>query len=468
MPATRSPSRFAAFGLLALAALAKIPTLGQPLTENFAWRQTQTAWTARIYHEQGIDLLHPEVPVHGPPWQFGFEFPLFQALGSLLMDAGLPADVAMRSLGLLTFLLTGGLLYVLMRRLAGNPAAIVALGAFLFSPFGLLWGRTSLIEYLATAAALGFLLFASRWLERRRPVDLGLAMVLGVVAMLVKITTGAFYLLPLVAYRREGRPVLLREWSVPALIVVPALAGLLWTRYIDALKAATPTTAFQTSAQMVTFNFGTLEMRLDPAALFPIAAAILVGLTGGGLLVWLPAAIGTLRTLAQRQFLGMLLVTVIVLPPLVLTSLYSTQNYYPAAISPALAMVVGLGAAWAWERRGYLIGKLALGAGSALWVATLALTAEYWTASYRPVVDRDGSLAAAAFVRERTDPGEWVVIRGRGWDPTILYYADRRGYMLDDRRGEVDDLDRLRADGRYALFVECPYEAACRVIPDAP
>jgi hypothetical protein len=29
--------------------LAKIPTLAQPLTENFAWRQTQTAWTARIY-----------------------------------------------------------------------------------------------------------------------------------------------------------------------------------------------------------------------------------------------------------------------------------------------------------------------------------------------------------------------------------------------------------------------------------
>ena len=78
------------------------------------------------------------------------------------------------------------------------------------------------------------------------------------------------------------------------------------------------------------------------------------------------------------------------------------------------------------------------------------------------MVDRDGSLAAAAFVRERTEPDDWVVIDGRGWDPTILYYANRRGYMLDDRRqAGADDLERLRADERYTLFVDCPYEGAC-------
>jgi hypothetical protein len=458
----------AGLGMIAVAAAAKLPTLGQPLTENFAWRQTQTAWTARIYHEQGIDLLHPEVPVHGPPWHFGFEFPLFQALGSLLMDLGLPPDPAMRTLGLLTFLLTGWLVYVLLRRLAGGVAAVVALAAFLFSPFGLLWGRTSLIEYLATATAVGFLVAGVRWLDERRGLDFGLAMGLGAIAMLVKITTGAFYLLPLLAYRRGGRALLLREWSVPALIVAPSIIGLLWVRYIDALKAATPATVFQTSAQMIGFNFGTAEMRLDPEVWFPVASAMLVGLSGGGLLIWLPAAVARLRPLPQRPLLGALMVSVLIGPPLVLTALYSTQNYYPAAMSPVLAMTVGLGAAWAWDRRRSLFGRMVLGAGVTLWIATLILTRDFWLASYQPVVDRDGSLPAAAFVRERTEVGDWVVIGGRGWDPTILYYADRRGYMLDARRGAVDDLDRLRADPRYTLFVECPYEATCRIIPDAP
>jgi len=458
----------AAWGLLTIAAVAKLPTLGQPLTENFAWRQTQTAWTARIFHEQGIDLFRPEVPVHGPPWDFGFEFPLFQALGSLLMGAGLPPDLAMRTLGLITFLITGWLVYRLLLRLAGDVAAIAGLSAFLFSPFGLLWGRTSLIEYLATAAALTFILGAVRWLDDARPLDFGVAMVGGVASMLVKITTGAFYLLPLLAYRRRGRSVLLREWSVPALIVLPSIVGLLWTRHIDAVKAGAPATAFQTSAQIVNFSFGTLDMRLDPDVLRPIGSAIFVGLSGAGLLIWLPLAIAQLRLLPQGPFLGALMASLIVGPPLVLTPLYSTQNYYPAALSPAVAMMVGLGAAWAWGHRHAFAGRLALGAGLALWVTTLAQSSEYWMITYRPVVDRDGTLAAADFVRQRTEADDWVVIRGRGWDPSILYYADRRGYMLDARRGDVDNLERLRDDSRYVLFVDCPYESACQLIPEAP
>lgn len=457
-----------AAALLVVAAVAKIPTLSQPLTENFAWRQTQTAYTARIYHESGIDLLRPQVPVHGPPWTFGFEFPMFQALGSLLMDLGLGPDTAMRTLGLATFLLTGWLVFLLVRRLAGGVAAIAALAAFLFSPFGLLWGRTSLIEYLATAGAVAFLLAATRWLDHRRPIDLGVAMLAGSLGMLVKITTGAFYLLPLLAYRRDNQPMLLREWSVPALVIVPSLVGLAWVRWMDTLKAAEPATEFQTSARMVGFNFGTPEMRLDPEMLVPALAAILVGLSGAGLLLWVPAAAARLRALPQGPFIGALLASAILLPPLVLTPLYGTQGYYPAAISPAVAILIGVGASWAWDHRRSLAGALVLGAGSLLWVATLVLTRDYWLASYEPVVDRDGSLAAAAFVRERSDPGDWIVIGGRGWDPTILYYADRRGYMLDVRRGEVDDLDRLHADPRYTLFAICPYEAECHLMDEDP
>ena len=455
-----------ALALLTLAGVAKLPTLGQPLTENFAWRQTQTAWTARIFHEQGVDLFHPEVPVHGPPWQFGFEFPLFQALGALLMDLGIPPDVAMRTLGLATFLLTGWLIYRLTTRLASPVAGLVALAAFLFSPFGLLWGRTSLIEYLATTAALAFLLAGMHWLEQRRWMDLVIALVAGVLAMLVKITTGAFYLLPMLAYQRARGPIALRDWTTWVLIAVPSLTALLWFRHIDALKAATPSTMYLTNAQLIDFNFGTAGMRIDPDVLLPVASALLVGLTGAGLPLWLPAAVAFVRRLPQQRLLMALMVSVLVGAPLVLTPLYSTQNYYPAAVSPVAALLVGLGAAWAWERRWDTRGLLVLVGGTALWALTLILTREYWTQSYRPVVDRDGSLAAAAFIRERTAPGDWVVVNGRRWDPTILYYAERRGYMLDSERGAVDDLEQLRSEPRYTLFVDCPYEDECRLMPD--
>src|SRR5437762_116737 len=51
---------------MVLALVPRLPTLAQPLLEAHGFRQTWTAYTALIYHEQGIDLLHPEMPIFGP------------------------------------------------------------------------------------------------------------------------------------------------------------------------------------------------------------------------------------------------------------------------------------------------------------------------------------------------------------------------------------------------------------------
>ena len=86
-----SPSnalRWLPAGLLLLAVLIHLPTLGAPLLDRHPFRQTQTAFTARIFHEQGIDLLHPKLPILGAPWEVPFEFPLFQAVAAVVMDVG--------------------------------------------------------------------------------------------------------------------------------------------------------------------------------------------------------------------------------------------------------------------------------------------------------------------------------------------------------------------------------------------
>lgn len=61
----------------------------------------------------------------------------------------------------------------------------------------------------------------------------------------------------------------------------------------------------------------------------------------------------------------------------------------------------------------------------------------------------------------------WVVVDGRFWGPTMLYYADRRGEMLDPRRDDRPTVDDSMADPRYVLAVRCSYEEACVVIADA-
>ena len=113
--------------LLVAAVLIHLPTLGAPLLDRHPFRQTQTAFTARIFHEQGIDLLHPKLPILGPPWEVPFEFPLFQAAAAVVMDAGVPEDTALRLTGLASFILAAGLLWLLVRRQAGWIGATVAL-----------------------------------------------------------------------------------------------------------------------------------------------------------------------------------------------------------------------------------------------------------------------------------------------------------------------------------------------------
>ena len=181
------------------------PTLSAPLLEAHPFRQTQTAWTAREFHEGGFDLLHPKLPVFGEPFEAPFEFPLYQALAALPMELGLAEDTALRLTSLVCFVLTALLIWGLVRYVAGPVSGVAALVAFVFTPLALLWSRTSMIEYLATAGAVGFAFALVLWRDRRRPVFVALALAAGLVGMLVKPTTAVFWILPALLYRPRAK-----------------------------------------------------------------------------------------------------------------------------------------------------------------------------------------------------------------------------------------------------------------------
>lgn len=378
------------------------PSLGQPLLEAHAFRQTQTAYTALVYHQQGIDLLRPEIPVFGPPWVVPFEFPLFQAAGALLMEV-FPPDMAMRVAGLASFLLAAWLLYLLARRVSGMVAT-VTLAAFLFSPFGILWGRTSMIEYLAVAGGLGFLLAGLAWRDGARWAWLP-ALVVGSIGALVKSTTGLVFLLPLLAYRGAWR-----DWRSYALIAVPTLLSFAWTAYADGVKASSPETAWLTTSALRDWYF------LDGRDQWePVVRVLLLDLAGLGLAI--PFGI-----LAARGFVRWFLAAAL-LPLVVIWPMYAAHSYYFAAISPMIALSVGLGVGWLWERRS----ALGLAAVTACWLLAAVVVADHWLRIWWGPVDPSNVLPAAEYVAARSDPGDIVTIDGREWDPAVWYYARRRG-----------------------------------------
>jgi hypothetical protein len=410
-------------------------TLGHQLTERHDWRQTQTALTAVDFHEHGIDLFHPKLPVFGIRSEVPFEFPLFQAAATVPMNLGLDADTSMRVTALACFLLTAVLLYGLIRRVGGRVAALGALVAFLFSPFAVQWSHASLIEYLATAAAVGFVWAGIEWRERRRWLFLTLAIVVGAVAMSVKITTGFFWILPLVLYTGahevKGALPWLKERVRPGLIaavMVPVAVGAWWNLHADAIKEAHLATRWLSRANAQAHDFGTLDQRTVLANWLKVFDRIDLLLVGRGLFIVL-VVVALWWGRRQRFWLG--LVLVVVVAPAVFFNLYVVHDYYLVAVSPALAALVGLATSWLWSRRPSQFSSAAYAVVLVVvwifWVIAPAWSYIEWV--YKPPFD--DFVYAASELRHATPDGAPVVYLGAEWNPTIVYYSRHPGLMLD-------------------------------------
>jgi hypothetical protein len=453
--------------LLLCAVLIHVPTLGAPLLDRHPFRQTQTAFTARIYHEEGIDLFHPKLPILGEPWEVPFEFPLFQAAAAVVMDVGVPEDTALRLTGLASFVLAAGLLWLLVRGQAGWLGATAALTVFLFSPLGISWGRAALIEYSALAASFGFALAGLRWRNSGSKRWFALAFVLGCIAALVKITTALFWVGPfaLLAVSRDDDRGTHRTWAAAwVLSIAPILAGVAWTRHADAIKAASDGTAWLTSSGLMAWNFGTLEQRLtlDQWGSIYTSVVVLAGAIALPFLVY--PAIRFALARRQIRFWSWVVATVVG-PIVVFFNLYHVHDYYAIAVSGSIAALAGLGIAGLALVRTWLSGLLLTGAALA-WGATMVLQVPYWSRTYDPTADPEGVLSLAAQIERETAVGQRVVILDRDWTPSILYYAHRWGVMVNGHETTPVDLAALQAQG-FAIY-SCPWYASACVRLDAP
>ena len=433
------------------------PTLDAPLLEKHAFRQTQTAWTARVFHEDGIDLLHPKLPVFGEPFEAPFEFPLFQALATVPMAAGVAEDTALRLTCLACFVLTALLLWGLVRHVAGPVSGVGAVVVFTFTPFALVWSRTSMIEYLATAGAVGFAFGVVLWRERRHPSLFVAALAAGLVGMLVKPTTAVFWILPAARIpsaradpRDRGRRI--DPWLV-TLVAVPFVAAVAWTRHADAIKAASPVTEWLTSSSLRRWNFGWTAQRLDPSAWYAILQHTVPNLLSLYAVLLVPAAIAAWRSTQRRFWLAV--ASAVVLPPLVFMNLYVNHDYYPAAISPAIAALLGLGCGWVWAVGSAAVARRWRFRASALLLAwgTLELGRGYWLRIHGGYDDPQ-VMPLASEIAAHTRSTDLVGTVGLDWSPAVLYYAHRRGNMVTAHARDAG-LAAIHDDGyRYLLVAE--------------
>lgn len=445
-------------GILAVAAALRVPQLGHSLNEAHAFRQTQTAAVAREYAERGIDLLHTPLPVFGFGSDVPMEFPLVQGAGALLIGAGLPADLAMRVVGLLGFLATVGLLGVVVRRWHGAPTAGVAMLVAAITPFGLAWGASSLIEFPATALALALVLAGDSWLRRGRPVALVLVALTATAAFLVKATTAPLWCILLgfaalahlhqVGWRTGWRRVAALAGAGPALGLVAAAA---WTGYADGVKASAPLTAFLTSAELRSWNFGTVEQRLDPESYLLLARRVTEQVAGPLGIVLVVGVIVVVLWRGPDRWRGAGWVLTAVAGPAVFFNLYVVHSYYLSAVYPALCAVIAIGVVGIASRVRRPVWRAVAGTLAVAAVLAAAVTGLGRTDLHQWLVGGDPP-AASALTAAEVPAGQGVVLIGCDWSPVIPYYAHRVAAMLREPSAAFWGTEDIR---RYAAVYAC-------------
>ena len=137
---------FAIAILFVMAFFVRSYNLNAPPFEQHQFRQSQTMSTILDYSRNGIDLFHSKVNWVGYPGILVLEFPLFQAISSLIYkDIGL-GIASVRLFNIFLSLFGGMFLFLIAKNWFGAKIALYSLFFYLFFPINIVYQRAILID----------------------------------------------------------------------------------------------------------------------------------------------------------------------------------------------------------------------------------------------------------------------------------------------------------------------------------
>lgn len=476
--------RFALAAALACQLAALALSWDQTLLDQHDFRQTQTAISA-YWMTRGGPLWLYETPIFGPPWLVPFEFPLYQWLMAALAGSGLPVtlDQSGRLVSVVAMVACVWPLRTSLRLFGASPhMAAIACVLFLAAPIHVFWGRAVMIESLALLLAMGFTAVIQTMAAQRRFALVGVATLLATAAALVKITTffafaslaGLVVAAAMLADLRARNVRAAAALAVAAAFPVGvALCSLLyWLDVSDAVKSASPLTAWLSSDQLGAWNHGTLSQRFSSQFwLDVVAGRIAPDVLGYGAWFLPLLLIASLFSRDRRGMARFYLISLglFLLPMLVFTNLHIIHNYYQVA--NAVFLVVLAATAIEFASRG----RAAWLAPSLTFAILVGMFMHGWHA-FVPSMRQDGSqlpaVQIARVIRAEVAPDDVILTAGLNWAATVPYYSQRRAVMII-RESDLPNVPgtfptRERPEGaRIGALVEClqGYDYILRFLP---
>ena len=439
----------------ALSVAMHLKGLSAPLLDYAYHRQCNTATIARNFHENGLNLLRPQVDWEGPGrGRASTEFPIYMWLVGLLWPLAGLAETWGRVLSAAFSALTAVYLFLLVEDDQGPGAALAAGSLFSFIPLEVYFGRTVQPEAMALCASAAALFHWRRALAPGRPWGHWAAATLAAFTAVSLKLPYVYLFAPLawLAWERLGRAAWRdgRTWGA-ALLAVGGVAA--WYRYsASASLYVVPTQAGQFFGVL---DYGRLGYYVQYQFLsrFPELAATHMGLlflgAGAFLAVWRQ----------RRWFYAVWFLAIAV--SLVAGGGYTFFHEYTSLPFAAVnACLMGAGLSWLIEkaaalrpaRRGWAWAGLVL-LVVAMPVYSFARIQRWYRPTYAFLVQDGRAARAADLVSSRDD----LFVCNERAPSVFLFHLRRRGWWVDfqvDLPKAWPRLDELLAQGARFFVTE--------------
>ena len=461
---------------------------GQGLSgTSYMWRPMHTELTSFWFEREGIDLLNYETPLLGPPWTIPIEFPLFQAMTGVIYRAGLnDNELASRLSALLCFYVSACFMFLVCRKIfTGRLVTFAAVNLYLWMPYNIYYSTESYIDFLSLAMTLAYLLFILLWLEAPSSLAWVIgAVISGSLGVLVKPTTVPIVAIPILVfviedlharYRQELRwppdlpAILTRSWrlrwywlALMCMAAIPAITGAAWTRHTDQLKDQSIQTQFLRSGELVTWYFGTWDLRGDPNMWLERGAAIQKYFSPHGLTIFVvfgllvaASAIKTPGTERRACLFVMSIFTSMVLVLFIFLALYFVHDYYYMALSASMAILGAFGLVSFWQVAPQH--RRILGLVLAIWAMFFIMGSIRDYNGFRALAAKESAGMArarswAASVQEVIPEDSWIAVIEISWQPHVPYVLERKALIVSNKNHMLPLCPTLR-DERFGYVI---------------
>ncbi len=444
--------------IIILSIVVRFINIDKPIvTDAHAFRQSQTAITVQTYLNEGYSLFDYQTPVLGYPYQIPMELPTYQTIvyGFMKVFSLENIDVAGRVVSILIFYISAILLFLLAQNIFRNSKiSIATFLIYILLPFNIFWSRTFMIDYLSVTFALGYILFFLYFLQstdKKKILFLLLSILFGVLGATTKITT-MIITAPLMIYFTTNEffidykkhlkliELLKQNWlkylSISLVAILPLISGIAWVEYADYIKSQNVFTQFLTSEALGSWNYGTMEQKLDISKWYKVFKnfdSIFLGI-----------AIVVILATKHNIKISLIMIATIFITIAIFFNLYHEHTYYLISLMPFYALLIGIAIAQINIKQKWV--NIAL-------IATLVVSIISSIVSILPNMKADNynhpySITGKA-LNAITENNDNIITYGFDWTSVYLYSANRKGVML---RG-VNEYNNIPTDYHKNSFI---------------